>query len=130
MTLTRDEILSADVLASERVKVPEWGGEVMVRELTGAERDDWESSIVSTDGRNVKVNSANLRAKLVAMSVVDEDGKRMFSDKDASKLGRLSAAALDRVVDVAKRLSRIADGDVEELGNGSGTTRSGDSAST
>ena len=46
MLLTRDKILSADDIRSERVKVPEWGGEVIVREMTGAERDEWEGSVV------------------------------------------------------------------------------------
>ena len=48
--LTRDEILGADDLKTESVKVPEWGGTVLVRELTGAERDEWEASVVKTNG--------------------------------------------------------------------------------
>jgi hypothetical protein len=117
-TLTRDEILSADDLTSERVKVPEWGGEVIVRALTGTLRDAWETSMVSADGKRLKVDSSNVRAKLVAVSVVDDKGKRVFTDKDVIRLGNKSAAALERVVDVAKRLSAIGEDELEAAGKG------------
>lgn len=115
-TLTRDDILSAEDLKSERVKVPEWGGEVIVREMTGTERDAWETSVVSTVGNQVKINAVNMRAKLAAVSMVDEKSKRLFSDKDVVALGKKSSAALDRVVDVAKRLSRIGEDELDKLG--------------
>ncbi len=114
--LTRDDILSAEDLKSECVEVPEWGGEVIVREMTGTERDAWETSVVSTVDGKVKINSVNMRAKLVAVSIVDSDGKRLFSDKDVVELGKKSCAALDRCVDVAKRLSRIGEDELEALG--------------
>ncbi len=39
--LTGEEILGADDLPTEVVPVPEWDGTVIVRTLTGAERDHW-----------------------------------------------------------------------------------------
>ena len=128
-TLTRSEILSADDLKTESVKVPEWGGIVLVRELTGAERDTWETSVVKTNGIKVTIDSHNMRAKLAALSIVGADGKRLFTVKDVQKLGNKSAAALDRVTDAAKRLSRIGEDELENLGKGSTPTRSGASAS-
>ena len=41
--LTRDEILESEDLATETVSVPEWGGSVIVRALTGTERDAYEA---------------------------------------------------------------------------------------
>lgn len=117
-TLNRDDILSADDLRTESVAVPEWGGQVIVRELTGTERDAYESSVVKTDGKKVSVDSTNLRAKLASLSMVGDDGKRLFSEKDVTALGKKSAAALDRVVEVANRLSAIGDAGLEELGKG------------
>lgn len=129
-TLSRDEILGADDLKSESVEVPEWGGAVIVRELTGAERDAWESSVVKTNGTKVTVDSRNMRAKLAALCIVDDEGKRMFSEKDTVALGNKSAAALDRVTDAARRLSRIGEDQLEELGKVSGSTKSDASVST
>lgn len=114
--LTRDAILSADDLQSERVKVPEWGGEVIVRGMTGKERDQLETEVVSRDGKRVKVNAGNIRARLLVLSCIDEDGKRVFTDKDVKALGEKSGSALDRVAAVAQRLSKIRDSDIEAMG--------------
>lgn len=113
--LTRDDILKAQDLPTERVFVSEWNGEVIVRGLTAAERDAFEQSIVETRGKNTRMNLRNIRAKLVAMTVVDEQGNRIFSDEDAELLGKKSAAALDRIFSVAQRLSGLRPEDVEEL---------------
>lgn len=117
--LTRDAILHAEDLPRELVEVPEWGGSVYVRALTGAERDAFEASVVEQRGKSAKMNLRNIRAKLVALTVVGEDGKRLFSDADANLLGEKSAAALDRVFTVAQRLSGLRDEDVEDLAKNS-----------
>lgn len=113
--LTRDAILGARDLPTEDVEVPEWGGTVRVRGLTGTERDAFEQSIARRKGKNVELNLRNVRAKLVALSVVDEQGNRIFSEADVDALGQKSAAALDRIFRVAQRLSGLTDEDVEEL---------------
>jgi hypothetical protein len=110
--LNRDAILGATSLRTEDVEVPEWGGTVRVAEMTGAARDAWEQSLVPTT-RNGSANIANIRARLVAACVVDENGKRMFNDADAVALGEMSGMALDRVAKVAQRLNGLAAEDVE-----------------
>jgi hypothetical protein len=121
--LSRDAIRGLSDVKSEEVCIPEWDNAyVMVRGMTGAERDAFEQSNIVGKGKNRDVNLRNYRAKLVIWSVVDEDGKRLFTDADAEWLGDKSAAALSRIVDVASRLSGISEQDVEELtgelGNG------------
>ena len=113
--LTRDAILSADDLPKELVPVPEWGGDVFVRALTGAERDRFEGSMIEQRGKSQHVNMANIRAKLASMTLCDESGSRIFSDADVKSLAGKSAAALNRVFEVARKLSGLAETDVEEL---------------
>ena len=125
--LTRDAILSAEDLHVEIVSVPEWGGDVTVRELTGSERDAYESSIVKTNGASVTVDARDMRAKLVAMSCIDEGGELLFTMKDVAALTKKSARALDRIVDVAKRISGIGDDAVKAAGKGLPEITSGDS---
>lgn len=127
--LTRDAILQAQDLPRELVEVPQWGGSVYVRALTGAERDAFETSIVEQRGKSTKMNLKNIRAKLVALTVVDEEGNRIFSDSDASALGKKSAAALDKAFEVAQRLSGLRPEDVEELSKNFGSDQSEDSIS-
>ena len=109
--LTKEQILQAQDLPRETVPVPEWGGDVLVRTMTGAERDSWEAETVQEQA----VNRINLRARLCARCIVDEQGGRLFTDKDAEALGAKSAAALDRVFTVAARLNALSKADTEEL---------------
>lgn len=128
--LSRDQILGAEDRKSEDVPVPEWGGEVRVRALSGAERDEYEAYIVTVTASGQKrVNLKNLRGRLVSLACVDGEGNRLFSDEDALALGDKSAAALERVFDVARRLSGLSDSDVEELAEGFGPAPSGASTS-
>lgn len=119
--LTRDEVLEADDRATEVVEVPEWGGALTVRALSGIERDQWEAGKVSwerTKGNGLRpgrIDFGNVTAQLVAQTVIGEDGLNMFSTKDVLILGQKSAAALDRVAKVAQRLSGITEADVEDL---------------
>lgn len=113
--LTRDQILQADDKVTEEVSVPEWNGEVTVRNLTGKERDEYEAGIAIQTRNGVKVNLAQARAKLLVKTIIDDKGERVFTEKDINALGDKSAQALQRVFEVASRLSGLSKEDVEEL---------------
>lgn len=117
--LTKDAILAANDRETVDVEVPEWGGTVRVRALSGAERDAYEVALagVRPDG-SPRINLVNVRARLVALAVVDETGARMFDDADVKALGEKSGVALQRVFEVAQRLSGMTDEDIEELAEG------------
>lgn len=113
--LSKADIFNRADSCFEDVPVPEWGGIVRIKGLTGEERDAFEASTVQTRGKNVKQNLRNLRARLVAASAVDEDGVRLFEPYDIEELGKKSAAALDRLFTVAQKLSKLSEEDVDEL---------------
>lgn len=117
--LSRDQLLAATTLPRETVPVPELGGEVCVRGLTGAERDQFEQEMLATRGKKTSMNLANIRARLVTLAAVDEAGARLFTPADVEALGLVRADVLDRLFAVAQRLSGLRDNDVEELGKAS-----------
>ena len=127
--LSRDAILAAKSLRTEEVAVPEWGGTVLVRELSGRERDEWEASLAVMRGKTMVPDVANIRAKLAARTIVGDDGEPVFTQQDVAALGELSAAALDRVFDVASRLSGLNPEDVEAMTGNSGAAPGGGSSS-
>jgi hypothetical protein len=100
-TLTKEQILKADDLKTETVEVPEWGGPVNIRTLTGAERDAFEQTMVNL----------------------------IFDDNDVIELGKKSGSALDRVFAVAQKLNGFGDKDIEDLGKNLSKGQSGDSIS-
>lgn len=113
--LSREAIFAAKDLETIEVEVPEWDGTVIVRGLTGRERDEFEASMMERRGKQMVPNVANVRAKLVVKCVVDENGKRLFTDQDANEMGEHSAAAVNRIYAAASKLSGLTDEDVEEL---------------
>jgi len=127
--LSKEAILAADDTRTEEVEVPEWGGSVLVRGMTGRERDEFESSMLIQAAGQTARELRNTRAKLVAKCAVDDDGARLFTDGDVTALGEKSAAALVRVFEVAARLSGLDEEDVaarerdfpEVTGSGSST---------
>jgi hypothetical protein len=127
--LSKEAILQADDLPTEDVEVPEWQGTVRVRALTGKERDAFEASLQQQRGKDFVRNTANVRAKLVAKCLIGEDGERLFSENEVNALGAKSAAGLDRVFEVAARLSRLSEEDIDELGKSSDVDPSDDSSS-
>lgn len=116
--LSRDQILGCNELQTEEVNVPEWGGSVLVRAMTGLERDRFESSIMNTQGgKSPTLKYENIRAKLAQKTIVDPVDMRtpMFTEGDIDALGKLSAVALDRVFTAAQRLSGLTSEDVDEM---------------
>jgi hypothetical protein len=130
MHLSRDDILKADDFTTEEVRVPEWGGSVLVRGMSGRERDAFEVSTMESRGRGPATrNLANLRAKLVARCVVGDDGQRLFTDADVAQLGEKSGAPIDRIFAVASRLSGMGEDDMEELARDFGQANGASSSS-
>ncbi len=115
--LTRDQIMAFrnEPRRTMVVEVPEWGGSVTLQEMTARERDAFEASTVDGQGKKMKINIRNLRARLVAACAVGADGQPLFYPTDVEMLGDLSASALSRVFDVARELNGMTEEDVEEM---------------
>jgi hypothetical protein len=127
--LSRDAILKADDATYEDVPVPEWGGTVRVRGMSGAQRDAFEASIVRVKGGSREFNSDDFRAKFVSRVCVDEKGARLFTTADVKALSGKSAVALQRVFDAGTKLSGLSAGDVASLeGNSDGQSDASTSA--
>lgn len=109
--LTKDAIRAASDLPREMVQVPEWGGFLYVRTMTGTERDAWETGL----SKGKHVNLDKVRAKLAVAVACDADGKPMFDASDVDWLSEKSAAALQRIFAAASKLNCLSSSDVEEL---------------
>jgi hypothetical protein len=121
MALSRDGILGAVDVQTEKVDVPEWGGDVIVRGLTGDELDAFQGSVrqfrPTFDGKGMEpvLVQDGMRAKLLVKCLIDEAGGRLFTDQDAPALGAKNGSVIDRLYDVASRLSGLSDEEKKEL---------------
>ena len=126
--LNKAEILAQDDLKYEDVQVPEWGGAwVRVRGMSASQRDEFEASTVQRNDKSVTTNLQNIRARLCIMCLVDENGEQLFQHEDTFPLGAKSAAALDRIFQVAQRLNGLREEDVNELAANFPAGQNGDS---
>ena len=101
--LTKDSILAVQDFTTKTVDVPEWGGSVLLRGLSSRDKDKFETELAETQDLN------NLRARLVVLSLVDENGERMFSDDEADSLGQKNALVIGRLFDEVRELSGMSD---------------------
>ncbi|MDZ4250302.1 MAG: hypothetical protein U0990_09465 [Candidatus Nanopelagicales bacterium] len=108
------EMLDIQDARFEDVAVPQWGQNgtapmVRIRTLTAEERDRYE--LDSYDARE-KGSDVHLRARLLALAIVDESGNRVFTDRDVPALARKSAGAVEPIVKAIRRLNCL---DVEQV---------------
>lgn len=112
--LSKDDILGCEDMPRQKVDVPEWGGHVYVRTMTGDERDAYEEWVSRQTGEG-GVGVVGVRGRVVALCVVDNAGNRIFSDADAEKLGKKSSAALQRIFDAIVKLNFMKPDEIEAL---------------
>ena len=121
MSLTRDLILAATDRQPAPLDVPEWGGQVFLRPMSGAQRERLETIF-----RDKKESA---RATVAAYSVCNEAGTPLFTDADIPALNDRSGRALDRIFAAALKLNGLGKDDLENAEKNSDSGRSGDSAS-
>lgn len=132
--LSPAEIVRKRPRATRWVLVPNLGGKVLVRALSGTERDAFESSLVIQRGKTRTMSTANVRAKLCALAIVDPqyypgELRQAFDEDQIAELGQVDAGDLSKIYDAAAELSGISEADVEELAGNSNPVASAGSSS-
>jgi hypothetical protein len=110
MTLTKNDILKQKKLKTEIVDIPEWGGSIIVQEMTAAQRDSFEAWTLSQGEGNTK----GMRVAILIHTVVDENGKQIFTDLDMPDLAKKSGVIIDKIAAVGLRLNGMTEEAVEE----------------
>lgn len=113
LILDKAAILAATDIKTEVVAVPEWGGDVRIRGLSGHERDAFEQSMFKGEGDKRVFDSENVRARLLVRAIVDDNDQRIFADDDDAVLGQRNGSVLARLYLVAQRLSGLGKEELE-----------------
>jgi hypothetical protein len=106
--MTREQIIAAEDRPVETVDVPEWGGPVRLRGMSGQDRWTWG---------NTRDTATDLMAAMLVRCIVDDTGNRIFTDDDAPALALKSAGVLERLRRVADRLSGLGEDAAEQSKN-------------
>jgi hypothetical protein len=73
-------------------KITAWNVDCYLRTISARESEQWEQSVTKTE---------NIRAKLVALCLCDEQGKRIFGDEDISRLADMPHSGITEAFDLA-----------------------------
>lgn len=113
MALSKAAILAAtDVKVSAPIPVPEWGGDVYMKVLSGKDRDQFEDSISEKKTRRTQ-------EMLLALTLSDEKGSRLFEEKDIEALAEKSSLVLTRLFEEAWKFNGFDSKTGDKLGEGS-----------
>jgi hypothetical protein len=116
--LSRDVILGSSDIQVEELEVPEWGGSVLVRELTTAEVENFSIRTSNAQGQLDITRMSGLRAEVVSWALVDEEGNQLLHKKDAEALQKKSHQVIDRIFNEVLVMSGLKEPEQDEEGEG------------
>ena len=109
----RKLIFETDDIPEEVVDVPEWKTKILVRGMNGKGRATFLRR--TSDPNTGQVSYENFYPELVIATAFDPDTReQVFEPADRDMLNSKSGIALNRVAEVAQRLSGLGGDDVEE----------------
>jgi len=131
--LTAEQILAADDIETRTVPVPEWGGAVLMRTMSGKVRDSYNEIVQSRlvgKGKNRKVGSyKGLTVSLLHKCLVKQDGSPLFKREQLIAFQEKSSEVIGRLQKIAIEMNGLSDEEVEDLAGKSETDLSGESGS-
>lgn len=121
MAVLGRDVLSKPALRQERVHVEEWGGEVILRELT-------EEEVVAVNklrqrgpftkrGELDATALGNYRRRILRLGWIDEDGNQVLEEADEAELTKQPFAIIDKLAARIAEMSGMmpgASGDAEK----------------
>jgi hypothetical protein len=123
--LTRDQLLGSFTRRFRLVDT--LAGQVRIRNLTEAEKSDFEAGSLQADG---KLNLAHVRAqrrKLLAAVLVDDAGAQLLQPGDLDRLKDLDSAVTTAIFGAATEHCGFSRDDMEELEKNSAAAAGDDS---
>lgn len=119
--LSRDAILAFEDKSVDKVQVEEFGGAICIALLSAAEADDMSS--------NIGANGIPNNVFITILGACDEEGKRLFTMKDAQVLAKKPSKALTKIANAVLAFNGVGSGAADAAKNGSGETENGASDS-
>jgi hypothetical protein len=110
--ITKEQIFQTEDLTSTKVNIPEWNGEIVLKVMTGADRDKYMRFISKGEGI-----PENMMERLVVLTAYDEEGKRLFDDADIPALSKKSSLVISRLFAESAKLNKISNESIDELKN-------------
>lgn len=108
---TADDILALVSLAKiiEIDDIPDIDGTFFMRVITDRERDEYELHLMDRDGKPDLTKMKGYRPRLLALCLVDQEGKRLFANGRADGLSDLPSSITVPLYEHAERINQLGD---------------------
>ena len=125
MNLTREQILNKVDIEIKEIPVPEWGGNIFIRQLSRGEQDtylkrQYGDTRLKQDSkaRNQEISAVNIYghdAYLCVCGICNEDGTPVFKHTDVEDLKKKNGMVIGRIaVEIVKFSGMAGDIPVED----------------
>jgi len=116
--LTFAQIIEADDIEMRRVPVPEWGGAIYMKSMTGQDRDNYiglvqARMVGSGDDRKIS-DYSGLSSHLLQKCMAKKDGSPLFSPAQVRDLQKKNSGVLNRLQTIAQEMNGLTDEEVEK----------------
>lgn len=129
--LNRNQILEAKDIKTKVIPVPEWGGEVIIKQLSAKEYNDITMNMVNIRKMAAKQLSKknadenledaineiaikNQKILLIIKSVVDENMKPLFTEADLELLYQKNTNVIDRIIAEIEEFNSVSTEDAKK----------------
>ena len=109
--LTAEDILATEDIETVDVNVPEWGGTVRLRSLSGLEAERFVESF--PPGERQTASAVNI----VALCAIKEDGTPLFTKEQVEDLKKKSLRAILRLQKETLRINGLSEEGVKDTKN-------------
>ena len=113
MALNKDQILKAIDANTIEMEIPEWGGSILLRGMTGKARNEYEFWASSQNKSDV-ADFRGIRERLIISCAVDDNGKPLFTLDEVDELAAKNSEIIDRIHAKCQELCGMSPGSVEE----------------
>ncbi len=110
--LGRDALLALKGGRTEEVYVPELGGKLRVAAISAGTRDIFDLALLDVPENERR---HHFRARLLVMTLMDDEGRPLYTVDDIPALSSIEARIIDPLVEVAMRLNGLSEQDREVL---------------
>lgn len=108
----RDKILNAKDIDEKKIKIEEWGVDVVVKSMTGKER----ATFLKNTSNGGELDFEKMYPELVIATCYDPDsGDKVFQKEDRDIINTKSAGAIEKIAKIALELSGLGEQSQKEI---------------
>ena len=112
---SREALLKLCERRYSTVEIPERDISIRIQSLSEAEKSQYETCLIAKNGRGImRERLQDATRRLIALCVVDEEGKRIFLDSDLSAIANLDSYISSRIYDACQEHCGFNKGDIDE----------------